>query len=62
MATGPTTGYAKIKEALLTAAGADLERALATEEVAQNQLGTTTDHREAVDAFVTKRTPTFTGQ
>lgn len=61
MATGPTTGYAKIKEALLTAAGADLEKALATEEAAQTLLGTTTDHREAVDAFVTKRTPTFTG-
>jgi 2-(1,2-epoxy-1,2-dihydrophenyl)acetyl-CoA isomerase len=62
MATGPTTGYAKIKEALLTAAGADLEKALATEEAAQTQLGKTTDHREAVDAFVAKRTPTFTGQ
>jgi len=61
MATGPTTGYAKIKEALLTAAGADLEKALATEEAAQSQLGATTDHREAVDAFVAKRTPTFTG-
>ena len=61
MATGPTTGYAKIKEALLTAAGADLEKALATEGAAQNHLGTTTDHREAVDAFVAKRTPTFTG-
>lgn len=61
MATGPTTGYAKIKEALLTAAGADLEKALATEEAAQSTLGKTTDHREAVDAFVAKRPPTFTG-
>ena len=61
MATGPTTGYAKIKEALLTAAGADLEKALAAEEAAQSVLGTTKDHREAVDAFVAKRPPTFTG-
>jgi len=61
MATGPTTGYGKIKEALLTAAGADLERALATEEASQAVLGGTADHREAVDAFVTKRSPTFTG-
>ena len=61
MATGPTTGYSKIKEALLTAAGADLEKALATEEKAQTHLGATTDHREAVDAFVAKRPPTFTG-
>jgi 2-(1,2-epoxy-1,2-dihydrophenyl)acetyl-CoA isomerase len=61
MATGPTTGYGKIKEALLTAAGADLEKALATEDAAQSTLGTTKDHREAVDAFVAKRPPTFTG-
>lgn len=61
MAAGPTTGYAKIKEALLTAAGADLETALATEGKGQSLLGQTEDHREAVDAFVTKRTPTFKG-
>ncbi len=61
MAAGPTTGYGKIKEALLTAAGADLERALATEDAGQAILGATADHREAVDAFVTKRNPTFTG-
>jgi 2-(1,2-epoxy-1,2-dihydrophenyl)acetyl-CoA isomerase len=62
MATGPTTGYGKIKEALLTAAGADLEKALATEGAGQSQLGATTDHREAVDAFIAKRTPNFTGR
>jgi len=61
MATGPTTGYAKIKQALLTAAGTDLEQALAEEDAAQSALGATTDHREAVDAFIAKRTPTFTG-
>ena len=61
MAAGPTTGYGKIKEALLAAAGADLEAALATEKAGQSVLGATADHREAVDAFVTKRTPTFTG-
>jgi 2-(1,2-epoxy-1,2-dihydrophenyl)acetyl-CoA isomerase len=61
MATGPTTGYAKIKEALLTGASGDLEAALACEGAGQTILGATTDHREAVDAFVEKRTPTFTG-
>jgi 2-(1,2-epoxy-1,2-dihydrophenyl)acetyl-CoA isomerase len=61
MATGPTTGYAKIKEALLTAAGTTLDQAMAAEGKAQSVLGKTADHREAVDAFVTKRTPTFTG-
>ena len=62
MAAGPTTGYAKIKEALLVAAGADLARALENEGDGQNLLGATADHREAVDAFVAKRKPTFTGQ
>jgi 2-(1,2-epoxy-1,2-dihydrophenyl)acetyl-CoA isomerase len=62
MAAGPTTGYAKIKEALLTGAGADLEAALACEGAGQTILGATVDHREAVDAFVEKRTPTFTGR
>jgi 2-(1,2-epoxy-1,2-dihydrophenyl)acetyl-CoA isomerase len=62
MATGPTTGYGKIKEALLAAAGADLETALATENKGQTLLGGTEDHREAVDAFVTKRQPTFKGR
>ncbi len=61
MATGPTTGYGKIKEALLAAASGDLEKALATEGDGQALLGKTEDHREAVDAFVTKRTPTFKG-
>ncbi|OLF15589.1 enoyl-CoA hydratase-related protein [Actinophytocola xanthii] len=62
MATGPTTGYGKIKEALLVGAGADLESALACEGAGQNLLGGTSDHREAVDAFVAKREPTFTGR
>jgi 2-(1,2-epoxy-1,2-dihydrophenyl)acetyl-CoA isomerase len=62
MAAGPTTGYGKIKEALLAAAGADLETALAKENEGQALLGGTADHREAVDAFVGKRTPTFTGR
>jgi 2-(1,2-epoxy-1,2-dihydrophenyl)acetyl-CoA isomerase len=62
MATGPTTGYGKIKEALLVGAGADLESALACEGAGQNLLGGTADHLEAVDAFVNKREPTFTGR
>lgn len=61
MAAGPTTGYGKIKETLLTGATADLEGAMASEEAGQALLGATADHREAVDAFVAKRTPTFTG-
>ena len=62
MAAGPTTAYAKIKEALQAAAGAELEHALATESRTQSELAQTADHREAVQAFVAKRPPTFTGR
>ncbi|GAB3469575.1 enoyl-CoA hydratase-related protein [Actinophytocola sediminis] len=62
MATGPTTGFARIKEAMLVAAGSDLEGALACEGDGQRALGGSPDHREAVEAFVEKRTPVFTGR
>jgi 2-(1,2-epoxy-1,2-dihydrophenyl)acetyl-CoA isomerase len=62
MAAGPTTAYAKIKEALLAGASGSLEDALAVEARTQAEAGATTDHTEAVDAFVAKRTPTFTGR
>jgi 2-(1,2-epoxy-1,2-dihydrophenyl)acetyl-CoA isomerase len=62
MAAGPTTAYAKIKEALLAGAGGALEAALAVEARTQAEAGATADHIEAVDAFVAKRTPTFTGR
>lgn len=61
MAAGPTTAYAKIKEALLAGAAGTLDDALATEARTQAEAGATADHAEAVDAFVAKRTPTFTG-
>lgn len=62
MAAGPTTAYAKVKEALLAAASASLDDALATEARTQAEAGATADHAEAVDAFVAKRTPAFTGR
>lgn len=61
LATGPTAAYARIKEALLTGASANLDAALATEARTQAELGVTADHLEAVQAFVTKRKPSFTG-
>lgn len=61
LAKGPTAGFGRIKESMLTAAGADLQAALAVENQIQNELGETTDHHEAVDAFVNKRTPQFGG-
>jgi 2-(1,2-epoxy-1,2-dihydrophenyl)acetyl-CoA isomerase len=61
MATGPTTAYATIKQALLYAASATIDDALAGEAVGQHALGLTSDHTEAVEAFVAKRKPEFTG-
>jgi 2-(1,2-epoxy-1,2-dihydrophenyl)acetyl-CoA isomerase len=62
MAAGPTTAYARIKAAMLRAAGTDLESALAEESAGQTAAGATVDHRAAVEAFVAKRPPTFTGR
>ncbi|MBA0128000.1 enoyl-CoA hydratase/isomerase family protein [Haloechinothrix sp. YIM 98757] len=62
LAAGPAVAYRKIKEGLSRAAESTFGEALATEEAAQAELGRTADHREAVEAFVAKREPTFTGQ
>jgi len=61
MAVGPTSAYARIKETMLAAAAEGLAEALAVEAGAQAEAGQTTDHREAVQVFVEKRTPRFTG-
>ncbi len=62
MAAGPTTAYAKIKEALLAGASGGLDDALVTEARTQAEAGATADHAEAVEAFVAKRAPKFTGR
>ncbi|PRX44259.1 2-(1,2-epoxy-1,2-dihydrophenyl)acetyl-CoA isomerase [Prauserella shujinwangii] len=62
LAAGPTVAYAKIKGTLTTAAESTLEEALAAEEAAQAALGATADHTEAVEAFVAKRKPDFSGK
>ncbi|SDJ31728.1 Enoyl-CoA hydratase [Actinokineospora alba] len=62
MAAGPTTAYAKIKEAMLASAGGPLAEGLAVEGRTQAEAGATSDHKEAVDAFVAKRKPNFTGK
>ncbi|MCA1185458.1 MULTISPECIES: enoyl-CoA hydratase-related protein [unclassified Saccharopolyspora] len=62
MATGPTSAYARIKETMRAAAAEGLDEALDVEAGAQNEAGSTADHREAVAAFVEKRTPNFIGR
>ncbi|ASR34302.1 enoyl-CoA hydratase [Prauserella marina] len=61
LAAGPTVAYAKIKSTLRAAAEGTLAEALAVEDEAQGALGATADHAEAVEAFVAKRKPRFTG-
>ncbi len=61
LAAGPTAAYRAIKTVLATAATDSLEDTLALEARLQTGLGRTEDHREAVEAFLDKRAPQFTG-
>jgi 2-(1,2-epoxy-1,2-dihydrophenyl)acetyl-CoA isomerase len=61
LAAGPTAAYRAIKTVLATAATDSLEDTLALEARLQTDLGRTDDHREAVEAFLEKRAPVFTG-
>ena len=51
-----------IKENLNRALGADLLECLDAEAVAMSRCRSTEDHKEAVAAFVEKRTPLFNGR
>jgi 2-(1,2-epoxy-1,2-dihydrophenyl)acetyl-CoA isomerase len=62
LAAGPTAAYRSIKTVLASAATDSLEDTLALEGRLQTRLGRTADHREAVEAFLAKRTPGFTGR
>jgi 2-(1,2-epoxy-1,2-dihydrophenyl)acetyl-CoA isomerase len=62
LAGGPTAAYRAVKTVLATAATDSLEETLALEARLQKELGRTADHREAVEAFLAKRTPEFTGR
>jgi 2-(1,2-epoxy-1,2-dihydrophenyl)acetyl-CoA isomerase len=62
LASGPTAAYRAVKTVLATAATDSLEETLALEARLQTQLGQTADHLEAVEAFLAKRAPEFTGR
>ena len=62
LAAGPTLAYRAIKTVLATAATDSLEGTLALEASLQTGLGASADHREAVEAFLAKRPPQFTGR
>jgi 2-(1,2-epoxy-1,2-dihydrophenyl)acetyl-CoA isomerase len=61
LAAGPTAAYRAMKTVLATAATDSLAETLALEATLQTGLGRTADHREAVEAFLAKRPPEFTG-
>jgi 2-(1,2-epoxy-1,2-dihydrophenyl)acetyl-CoA isomerase len=50
-----------VKTVLATAATDSLEDTLSLEARLQTELGQTADHLEAVEAFLGKRAPEFTG-
>lgn len=62
LAAGPTLAYARIKELLRDVCSLDLVTALDREADAQEALAMTTDHRDAVEAFLAKRRPRFSGR
>ncbi|MGW5239548.1 enoyl-CoA hydratase/isomerase family protein [Monashia sp. NPDC004114] len=61
LADGPTLAYGSIRRAVAYSASADLADALANEAELMALTGMSSDHRAAVDAFLAKEKPTFTG-
>ncbi|CAM5722222.1 Enoyl-CoA hydratase OS=Streptomyces antimycoticus OX=68175 GN=SANT12839_061680 PE=3 SV=1 [Streptomyces antimycoticus] len=62
LAEGPTAAYAALKESLAFAAGYTLTESLAMEDELQRRAGASDDHAIAVNAFVNKEKPRFTGR
>ncbi|MCW2540504.1 MAG: echA11 [Frankiales bacterium] len=58
---GPTAAYAAIKQAIHFGGSHPLAESLENEAVQQNLAGATGDHRSAVQAFLRKQRPVFTG-
>lgn len=62
LAAGPSLAYGAIRQAVGYAAGAPLAESLAFEAEQMRRTGASADHRSAVDAFLAKQRPVFTGQ
>ncbi len=62
LSAGPTVAYGAIRRALVFSAAHGLGDSLAYEGEMMRLTGTTTDHRDAVDAFSQKERPTFHGR
>jgi len=61
LATQPTAGLARIKQAINAAGSNSLDVQLDLERDLQRQAGRSADYREGVAAFLEKREPRFTG-
>ncbi|MGE4608566.1 MAG: enoyl-CoA hydratase-related protein [Myxococcota bacterium] len=62
LANGPTVAYRYMKENLNRAVGGDMIECLDLEATHHVHTGLTEDHRNAVRAFVEKKTPEFNGR
>jgi 2-(1,2-epoxy-1,2-dihydrophenyl)acetyl-CoA isomerase len=62
LAHGPTVAYGAIRRAVEFSAGHDLVSSVAFESEMMTLTGRTADHHKAVDAFMAKEKPTFTGR
>jgi 2-(1,2-epoxy-1,2-dihydrophenyl)acetyl-CoA isomerase len=62
LAAGPTTAYACVKESVRYAAEASLDQALVKEDELQTRAGASVDHAAAVQSFLAKQPPVFTGK
>ncbi len=62
LAAGPTLAYGSIRRAVAFSAAAPLADALANEAELMAYTGHSADHRAAVDAFLAKEKPVYTGR
>ncbi|GAB3772886.1 2-(1,2-epoxy-1,2-dihydrophenyl)acetyl-CoA isomerase [Nocardioides ginsengisegetis] len=62
LAAGPTVALGAMRRSVAYSAGHSFEESLAFESSMMTLTGATSDHREAVAAFVNKQKPTFEGR
>ncbi|MBD8870289.1 enoyl-CoA hydratase/isomerase family protein [Nocardioides donggukensis] len=62
LADGPTVAYGAIRRSVANSAGSSFEDGVAFEKEMMTLTGGTEDHRAAVQAFVAKEKPRFTGR
>lgn len=62
LADGPTVSFGAIRRSVEYSAGHGFAESLEFEASMMTLTGSTEDHRNAVDAFVSKQKPTFTGR